>query len=352
MASRPPGDAAGGRDDGRRPGAEGAGGPRGGPDGVDDPWGVPSVVHLRAAGASLLLLADAPGAPRVLHWGGDLGDLSVDETEALALAASADRADGHPPGSPVLLAAGPAGATGPAAVDVGRGAAPGGGRGTGPDGSPHVGGGPDAGGGLRVVPAEREPAPVRRSASLGVAGDGTQRLVASSEDPVLGVAVDVVLGLDAVGVLHLGATARVLPGSAVRLRGLHLRLPVPAAGRQVLVDVGGRLRPERSLRPSAGAPATTGRGGDAVVVQTAGSLALELWAMASSAGRGARLDGSGAPPVVRADRRPCGHVELVGGTDASAEGGVLRWTTPALVAAHGDSWPSVRRRLDAAVRAR
>ncbi|NNH23766.1 hypothetical protein HLB09_11825, partial [Pseudokineococcus marinus] len=48
----------------------------------------------------------------------------------------------------------------------------------------------------------------------------------------------------------------------------------------------------------------------------------------------------------------CGHVELVGGTDASAEGGVLRWTTPALVAAHGDSWPSVRRRLDAAVRAR
>lgn len=350
MASRPPGDAAGGRDDGRRPGAEGAGGPRGGPDGVDDPWGVPSVVHLRAAGASLLLLADAPGAPRVLHWGGDLGDLSVDETEALALAASADRADGHPPGSPVLLAAGPAGATGPATVGPG----PDVGRGGGPDGGPDVGpdAGPDVGGGLRVVPADREPAPVRRSASLGVARDGTQRLVVGSEDPVLGVAVDVVLELDAVGVLHLGATARALPGSAVRLRGLHLRLPVPAAGRQVLVDVGGRLRPERSLRPSAGAPATTGRGGDAVVVQTAGSLALELWAMASSAGRGARLDGSGAPPVVRADRRPGGHVELVGGTDASAEGGVLRWATPTLVAAHGDSWPSVRRRLDAAVRAR
>lgn len=35
-------------------------------------------VHLRASGVSVLVDLSAPGLPRIVHWGGDLGDLSVE----------------------------------------------------------------------------------------------------------------------------------------------------------------------------------------------------------------------------------------------------------------------------------
>ncbi|WP_299038245.1 hypothetical protein [uncultured Pseudokineococcus sp.] len=296
--------------------------------GVADPWGVPSVVHLRAAGTSVLLAADAPGAPRVLHWGGDLGDLSPDETEALALAAASPASGEVLPGSPLLP----------------TGADPGDERGRDRGGDPAPG--------LLVVPGEDAAAPVlvRRSAALEVTSGGSQRLVVRSRDEALGVDADVELELGRTGVLRVRASAAVRRDGPVRLRGLHLSLPVPAVGRQVLVDIGGRLRPARSLVPTAAAAASTGRSGDAVVVQTAGRGPEELWAMASSAGRGAALGGPPTAPAVRAVRVPGRALALVGGTDASAEAGVLRWATPALVAVHGGSWPHVRRRLDAAVR--
>lgn len=334
MATQPPGGASGvprGGDGGAAGGGEVDGA------GVADPWGVPSVVHLRAAGTSLLLAADAPGAPRVLHWGGDLGDLSVDETEALALAAAASgESGGGVPGSPLL----PTGAD----LDLDLGDEPGDARRS-PGGA-----GPALG--LLVVPGGDRPAPVlaRRAAWLGITSRDTQRLVVQSQDAALRVLVDLEVELDRTGALHLRASAVAPPDGPVRLRGLHLALPVPAVGRQVLVDIGGRLRPARSLRPTGAAPASTGRSGDAVVVQTAGRGPEELWAMASSSGRGASLGDPTTPPAVRAVRLPDGALSLVGGTDASAADGVLRWATPELVAVHGGSWPHVRRRLDAAVR--
>ncbi|PFG37083.1 alpha-galactosidase [Flavimobilis soli] len=43
-----------------------------------------SLRHLRAAGSSLVLDARGPGAPTVLHWGADLGDLAEQDLDALA----------------------------------------------------------------------------------------------------------------------------------------------------------------------------------------------------------------------------------------------------------------------------
>ncbi len=45
---------------------------------------VPSLVHLRRAGVSVLIDARGPGQPRLLHWGADLGPLSEPELAAAA----------------------------------------------------------------------------------------------------------------------------------------------------------------------------------------------------------------------------------------------------------------------------
>ncbi len=46
----------------------------------------PDLIHLRAAGVSLVLDTAGPLLPRVLHWGADLGDVPAADLEALALA--------------------------------------------------------------------------------------------------------------------------------------------------------------------------------------------------------------------------------------------------------------------------
>src|SRR5665648_213935 len=46
------------------------------------------MLHLRAAGVSLVLDARGPSLPRVLHWGGDLGNLSDAELAALVTVAA------------------------------------------------------------------------------------------------------------------------------------------------------------------------------------------------------------------------------------------------------------------------
>jgi len=45
-------------------------------------------LHLRAAGVSLVLDCSGPLLPRVLHWGADLFDRSVEELADLAVAAT------------------------------------------------------------------------------------------------------------------------------------------------------------------------------------------------------------------------------------------------------------------------
>lgn len=65
-------------------------------------------IHLRGGGVSLLLehgAGWAPGLPRVLHWGADLGELSADELAGLAEAARPRRGNSafSVPGIPSLL---------------------------------------------------------------------------------------------------------------------------------------------------------------------------------------------------------------------------------------------------------
>jgi alpha-galactosidase len=50
------------------------------------------LLHLRAAGVSLVIDARAPRLPRVLHWGADLGELDSEALESLAAAAGAPTA--------------------------------------------------------------------------------------------------------------------------------------------------------------------------------------------------------------------------------------------------------------------
>ena len=45
------------------------------------------MLHLRAAGVSLVLDARGPSLPQVLHWGADLGDLSDADLAALVTVA-------------------------------------------------------------------------------------------------------------------------------------------------------------------------------------------------------------------------------------------------------------------------
>ena len=44
------------------------------------------VVHLRAGGCSVVLVARGIGLPVLVHWGGDLGELSVDARARLVSA--------------------------------------------------------------------------------------------------------------------------------------------------------------------------------------------------------------------------------------------------------------------------
>ncbi|MEJ5913926.1 hypothetical protein [Pseudokineococcus sp. 1T1Z-3] len=299
-------------------------------DGVPDPWGVPSVVHLRARGTSLLLAVGVPGLPRVLHWGADLGELTVDETDALAAALPGEDA-----GAP-LLALPPArpGAGGPGA------------------GSPAAGEGPcPSVPGLGLRPAGTAPSLVRERTSLSVTADGRQRLQVRARDAGRRLLVEVSLSLDPAGVLSLRGQARVEPPAPCRLGGLHLALPVPAAGRQVLVDVGGRLRHPVS-RPARAAPGGHVRPGEAVgavVAATAGGAPEELWALAATTGSRRSEARRAADPLVRAVRSD-GGTALVGGEDVAEGDGESSWTTPLLVAAHGRSWPDLRARLAAAGR--
>ncbi|MGM0386519.1 MAG: alpha-galactosidase, partial [Actinomycetota bacterium] len=48
------------------------------------PWPTARIVHFRRAGISLLM--DVSSLPRVVYWGGDLGDLDEEELAAVALA--------------------------------------------------------------------------------------------------------------------------------------------------------------------------------------------------------------------------------------------------------------------------
>lgn len=348
-------------------------------DEVDDPWGVASVVHLRAGGTSLLLDAAGTGLPGVLHWGGDLGELSVDEVDALAAAlAPARRAGGRPgarrapaavPLGTPLLAPGRFGTPGPDLVAVT--AVPGAPtttspaptatvRGDGRDGDVAAADVPgDAP--PRAVPASRPPArpappaTLRRTRlTLGVTRGDHQRLTARAADPACGLEVEVVLDLSPTGVLRLRALAATAADAPVLVGGLHLALPVPPAGEQELLDVGGRLRHASTRRtPPLPPPDGVVRPSEmlgAVVLATARREPEELWALTASTASRRSSARRADDPLVRAVALPGGAHLLVGGEDVPPPDGAATWTTPVLLAAHGPSWEDVRARLSRASR--
>ena len=55
---------------------------------------VPSVVHLRRGGTSVVVDATLREAPAILHWGADLGELDAETLESLAVAARPQRVSG------------------------------------------------------------------------------------------------------------------------------------------------------------------------------------------------------------------------------------------------------------------
>ncbi|HVE31111.1 MAG TPA: alpha-galactosidase [Mycobacteriales bacterium] len=171
------------------------------------------LVHLRAAGASLLLDARGPGPVTVPHWGPDLGELdgsTVDELVAATVPAV-------PRGTldlPVPVALLPAYATG----DPGR---------------PGLSG---SRGGRAFSPLFRSPA---------VAGRGPGRVVLTATDPDAGLALRTEVELAPAGLLRLRHVLTNTGSEPYQLDGLAAALPIPDRAGELL-DFTGHWCRERS----------------------------------------------------------------------------------------------------------
>lgn len=183
----------------------------------DHPGGVrpPEVLHLRAAGVSLVL--DLAGMPRVLHWGADLGELDDvalgDLRLAVRPAPSGFSVDGEV--VPSVLPAQADGWLGTPGLTGSRS-----GRAWSPElttGSPSLTRHPD-GGGVLVVPAAD----------------------AASE-----LALELVIELTPQGLVRQRATLTSTGDDVYELGGLVLTLPVPARA-TTLLDFGGHWARERA----------------------------------------------------------------------------------------------------------
>jgi alpha-galactosidase len=171
------------------------------------------LVHLRAAGVSLVLDLRAGGLPAVRHWGHDLGDLTPDELAALALAAVPaavpNDLDEAPPFGALLPehASGWNGRPGLAGSRAGQGWSP---RFTlsGYDATEH-----------------------------GVTATGT--------DEAAGLAVTIEVALLPSGLVRQRASVTATADGAYRLDGLASTLPVPPVATE-LFDLAGRWGRERS----------------------------------------------------------------------------------------------------------
>jgi alpha-galactosidase len=172
-----------------------------------------ALVHLRAAGVSLVLDARAGGLPAVVHWGHDLGELAVDELAALALAGVPGTVPNdldEPAAFGALLpehSAGWNGRPGLAGSRAGRGWSP-------------------------------------RFALTRWDVDGN-RVVATGADAAVGLAIRIEVELLASGVVRQRATVTATAEGSYDVGGLALTLPVPPVATE-LFDLAGRWGRERS----------------------------------------------------------------------------------------------------------
>ncbi len=223
------------------------------------PGGPADLLHLRAAGTSLLLALPAGGLPVVVHWGADLGDL--DDAGAAAVASAArTTVVNNDLDEPTVLALLP---------EQSRGW-----RGT-PGLAGHRAGRSWS---TRFVPS-----------SVDVQRDGGGAVRVDAEDAGAGLALHLELELLPSGLLRHRATVRNTGESPYEVAQLALALPVPAAATEVF-DLAGRWARERSpqrLPLVVGAHTRENRrgrtGADAPLVLAAGTAGFgfrhgEVWA--------------------------------------------------------------------------
>jgi alpha-galactosidase len=177
------------------------------------------IVHLRAAGVSVVLDCRGPSLPEVLHWGTDLGELDGKFLGAAVVAATPPLASGS--------------------LDV-----------------PHrVSLVPEHSGGWFGLPglrghrvgADWSPRFVLRSVEIGAAQPSTTGswLTIRSTDDAAGLSMTIAIELTRSGLLRQQATIRnEHPESRYHLDGLVLALPVPAEATELL-DLTGRHTRER-----------------------------------------------------------------------------------------------------------
>lgn len=171
-----------------------------------------SLVHLRAAGTSLLLDTEGPWLPRVLHWGADLGDLVLDGDAAAAwrhaVAPAMPRSALDEPMALSVLPTEADGWSGASGLSGHRG-------------------------GAAAHPVLRLSG-VEAAASEGGGG----RLVARAVDDAAGLAVEVTLALDEHGVLDVSAAVTNTGDGVYDLAALRPLLPLPHVATEVLDTTG------------------------------------------------------------------------------------------------------------------
>jgi alpha-galactosidase len=175
---------------------------------------VDGLIHLRAAGVSLVVDARGPRLPRILHWGQDLGALGASELGELALAAVPPVAS-NTMDAAVAVGVLPEHATGWAGLP-----------------------------GLRGHRDGRAWSPLFEAHGV-VAAQGGNDVVAEAADAAAGLALRLEIELTPSGLVRMRAAVRNTGETPYTLDGLVLCLPVPAVADELLDFTGRHLR-ERS----------------------------------------------------------------------------------------------------------
>ncbi|MCG5440584.1 alpha-galactosidase [Micromonospora foliorum] len=270
-----------------------------------------TILHLRRARTSLVLDARGPGLPRVVHWGGDVGDLDddalrhlVDATVPPVVPSSFDQ--------PTVLSLLPEASAGWS-------------------GRPGLAGHRDGVGwatafrldGLDVRDNDPDPGHLAAGGEVvgvlpsdgGHGGPGAALLTVRASDPAAGLTLTIEITLDPYGLLTVRHRLRNDGDSAYELRELTPALPVPAVATELL-DLTGRWCRERSPQRHPwqhGAWVREGRHGrtghDATLLLVAGTAGFgfghgEVWAVHTA---------WSGDHVTFAERRPTGESTLGGG---------------------------------------
>jgi alpha-galactosidase len=175
---------------------------------------VDGLIHLRAAGVSLVVDARGPRLPRILHWGQDLGALCASELGELALAAVPPVAS-NTMDAAVAVGVLPEHATGWAGLP-----------------------------GLRGHRDGRAWSPLFEVHGV-VAAEGGNDVVVDAADAAAGLSLRLEIELTPSGLVRMRAAVRNTGETPYTLDGLVLCLPVPAVADELLDFTGRHLR-ERS----------------------------------------------------------------------------------------------------------